>query len=381
MVPGIAVLIGIAGVITPLGLYDAFEETGDRLASFIPMKDTISPFGFATSPRGNHSFSRSCTSGHGLALAGPIPCPYSNNVVVKSWNGSTLSWAMPGGYWTSIPDIVRDIYSSGTSSAKTTISNFFDIEWRQLTYRTYKYQNEGAPTSIGIFRQVDSLVMEKSIHVIEGLVVDGIGGGVGFRNHTIPTGVANGAGWSEDLLFVEPFTSCIDTNLTFEFKFTTNQTASTYGITDIVLIDNGGFVNLNRTYPYYDRSNPQVNPDLIGRAYKAAWLNNAYSMMFLNVTNPNNSTYGAKAFSYLKSTLGQRFPLPGGIANEFMNMGFSSKYGAYLFSSGIGSKDDPKYPNPFNVTQDGFFADAGESHSSPLPFHLTPLPSTQHTHD
>ena len=46
-----------------------------------------------------------------------------------------------------------------------------------------------------------------------------VNGGIGFRNHTAPTGFSNGAEWVEDLTWVEPVTSCVDTNLTFVISF------------------------------------------------------------------------------------------------------------------------------------------------------------------
>jgi hypothetical protein len=54
------------------------------------------------------------------------------------------------------------------------------------------------------------------IVLVEGLVVDTRdGGGVGFRNHSVPVEASNGATWTEDLLWVRPVTSCVNTNLTF----------------------------------------------------------------------------------------------------------------------------------------------------------------------
>jgi hypothetical protein len=269
---------------------------------------------------------------------------------------------MPNNYTSKVAPIVKEIYSSGTNGFATTIANYFDIEWRQLTTKNDKYIDNGNAFSIGMYRQVDSLILDDAIKPIEGLIVDAKLGGVGFRNHTIPVGLENGAFWNEDILFIEPQTVCVDTNLTFDFTITTNiSVSSSSGIKDLVLTDRGGFVNLNRTYPYYNRENPQVVPDLFGRAYKAAFLNNAYTMMYLNITNPNNSTYGKKSFSYLNSTLGKTFPMPASIASSYTYMGLSARYGYYLFGSTSSTSGDPKYPNPFNVTQTDMFSSIGEA--------------------
>src|SRR5437764_13557078 len=75
LIPLMKALIAIAGVVTPLGLYDALGPANSVAAPFSYAKDA-SPFGTATPLRSNLSFSRKCSSGHGL-LQGPAHCPYS----------------------------------------------------------------------------------------------------------------------------------------------------------------------------------------------------------------------------------------------------------------------------------------------------------------
>jgi len=106
----------------------------------------------------------------------------------------------------------------------------------------------------------------------------------GLGTITIPAGFQHGATWTEALLFIEPETSCVNTNLTLDFTISAAEHDSAF-ISELFLTDCGGLVNLNHTYPEYNRDNPHKNPDLQSRAYKAAWLNNAWSMAFLNVTN------------------------------------------------------------------------------------------------
>jgi hypothetical protein len=195
------------------------------------------------------------------------------------------------------------------------------------------------------------MILDNNVQPIEGLIVDTKVGSLGFRNHTIPAGFQHGATWTEDLLFIEPETSCVNTNLTLDFTISVDEKDTAF-ISELFLTDHGGFVNLNRTYPEYNRDNPQKNPDLQGRAYKAAWLNNALSMLFLNVTNDNNSTYGAKAFSYLNSSLGTRFPMPfASGTDQFDALDITGNWGNYLFSL---FGENVKYANPFNITSDNF---------------------------
>ncbi|KAL9572059.1 hypothetical protein ACKAV7_003776 [Fusarium commune] len=314
--PVVMVLSAVAGIVTPLGLYDVMEPQRPEPGHFQYVPDT-SGFGAGTSPRGMHDFSRFCGWEYG-----PAPCPYSNNTIIYSWNGTTHSSFMPRGISSKVASLVKEIYSSGTKRSQTTVANYFDIEWRQVTTREHRDIDNGTAYPIGMFRQ----------------------------NHTVPADLPSGASWKEDILFIEPVSTCVDTNLTFDFTFTADFPNR---IKDFVLTDRGGFVNLNRTYPYYDREDPQINVDLWGRAYKAAYINNAYTMMYLNVTNPNNSTYGDKSFSYMNSEIGKKFPMPADFSDysDYLSMGLIS-YGDYVPSgTDLTEEDIPKYPNPFNVTK------------------------------
>jgi hypothetical protein len=258
-----------------------------------------------------------------------------------------------------VPETLREIYSSGTNGFPTTISNYFDIEWRQYSTAKDKFYDNGTEFLIGAYRQMDSLILNDNIQPVEGLLVDTKSGGIGFRNHTIPLDVGQGAIWEEDILFIQPETVCVDTNLTIEFSVPSYGNFTANNIQDIFLVDRGGFAELNRTYPTYDHDNAQDNPDLLRRAYKAAWINNAMTMVYLNVTNPSDQEAGVKAFSYMNSTVGKKFPLPYSSLTLYQALGISSDFGSYLnFGSSFDSTAD--YPNPFDIRSDNF-SDAGES--------------------
>ncbi|KZL65247.1 hypothetical protein CI238_13373 [Colletotrichum incanum] len=174
--------------------------------------------------------------------------------------------------------------------------------------------------------------MDLNIRVVKGLVLDGIAGGVGFRNHTIPKNIKRGASWSEDLLFIEPIASCVNTNLTLDFEILLNKSSISF--------NRGRFVDINKTYLSYDRDNAQSNPDLRARAYRAAWLNNALTM---------------QAFLYLDSKLGKEFVLEQNYNTDYRALGFSSNFGNYLDLRDSYYKDKgAKWLNPFNVTSRDF---------------------------
>lgn len=208
------------------------------------------------------------------------PCPFSNSVPVISEDAVWLNITYPSGYDISIPSFLREVYSSGTGD-NSSICSYFDIEWRRYQTKVDDLRpeaNNGSEFLVGASRFMQSVILNDAIEPVEGLLVDTKNGSIGFRNHTVPYGFENGVAWDEDLLFVEPETVCVDTNTTIDFDMII-ESNNQYGYGNPVLKDAGGFVNLNQTWPEIDLSNPQADPNLRGRAYKAAWMLNAYTML------------------------------------------------------------------------------------------------------
>jgi hypothetical protein len=343
-------LVAIAGVVTPLGLYDVLTPEGKTTPMQFRYVKDVSPMGYGTPPRSSLGFSRKC----GAFL--PAQCPGSDTVVINSRNGSTRIADVPFGYNTRIPQSIVDLYSSGTSENGTTVSNIFNIEWRQYYSQREDGVNNGSRYLVGSFRQMQSMVLNDALEPVEGLLVDTKDGGIGFRNHTIPVDFQHGAEWTEDILFIEPETQCVDTNLTLDFSIKdvvvlSNRSTDNTLVENLVLTDHGGFTNLIKQYPLYDRNDVQGNPDLKGRAYKAAWLNNALTMAYFNITNPNPN-----AFSYLNSSIGQSFPLDPLNSNYFFNaLTISSDWGGYLkLYSFSNSSNYAQPPNPFRINSFNF---------------------------
>jgi hypothetical protein len=357
-------LIVIAGVITPLGLYQTLEPAQNVQTPFKYLKDD-SPFGFGTPPRSNLSFNRNCGSGY-------LPCPFSDTVVIQA-TGSDGNGTVdfPYGYDISIPEVLRDVYSSGVGN-NTTISNYFDIQWRRYVTTstvgsTNKDWNNGSSYLVQGFRLMQTMALNNAIQPVEGLIVDTVNGGIGFRNHTVPPGFQFGAEWQEDLLFIEPETVCVDTNTTIDYTIgaTVNGTNT---IVDLVLTDRGGFVNVNHTFPAANLTNPQENPDLWTRAYKAAWMTNTFTMLYYNITNDHNDTSGQGAFAYLNSYVGKTFPLVNlNEQSDYDSLAMDATFDVHLNFAGegaMGNYSDPAaggLPNPFEIS-DSNFTDIGWSH-------------------
>jgi hypothetical protein len=171
-------LIALAGVITPLGIYQTLTPAANVQTPFKYLVDA-SPFGFGTPPRTNLGFNRVCTDINYF----PIPCPSTNSVEISSTDGNFTDDSYPDGYDISIPQSLLDIYSSGVGN-DTTISNFFDIQWRQymITADQTGEFNNGSNYVVGVFRGMQMLSLNNAVQPVDGLIVDTINGGIGFRN-------------------------------------------------------------------------------------------------------------------------------------------------------------------------------------------------------
>ncbi|KAE9379546.1 hypothetical protein N431DRAFT_460800 [Stipitochalara longipes BDJ] len=287
-----SVLITIAGIVTPLGLYQEFVPSKAVDSPFQYLKD-FSPFGYGTPTRNNLSFSRQCGG-----VIPPIPCPFSNSVPDGQLRPSgRTNITYPHGYDMNISQILTEIYSSGVSN-NTTVSNFFDIRYRQYSTASNPEYNNGSTYETGAFRYMETLILNNAYTMVDGLIVDMVNGGIGFRNHTFPPGFEYSVTWTGDILFVEPETVYVDTNLTINFTVSASSTA--------------------------------------GVAYAGAWWNNYYTALYYNITN-YNPTYNptnnsVRAFEYMNSFVDQGLSLPDPV-NSSANLNtlqFTSNYADYL---------------------------------------------------
>lgn len=338
-------LLAVASVVTPLGLYDTVVPGTEMVPTPFGYQKDPSPFGYGTPARSGLGFNRRC----GSRL--PVACPSSDTVVIET---SSNERELPDGYDLRVPQNLTEVFQSGLENLPTTVSSSFDIEWRSYNIESPESAVHPSRYAVGAYRHIESLLLRDGYHIVEGLVVDNKNFGIGFRNHTTPSPLKYGAHWSEDLLFIEPHTECVSTNLTIDYTLPTSNTSY---IKDVALTDRGGFANLNQTYPYYDRSEPQKTPDLLGRAYKAAFLFNSYTMMYMNITNPK--TEELESFSYLNSAVGDSFPIE--LSFELVRLaetptgaawGIQTRVPARIFSD----RSNDTYPNPYNMSDVDFRA-------------------------
>jgi hypothetical protein len=291
------ILLIIIGISTPLGLSEELRVGDTKSVTWEYTRD-VGPMGQGTPDRATYNYSRVCNL---------FNCP--------GVDGGYQAWRNDSGIWTSfnastdlvdlrIPGNVSEVFTSGT--AGTTVASIFDMQFRSyqremtgLGYTNYSdympYQNNSVYT-VGKAATLQSLILNNEIGLVEGLVVDTISGGVGFRNHTVPADVGLGLEWQEEILWIEPVTECVDLNLTIEFNHVLYELP--LGIREqSFLVDHGGMANLSEEFPFIDQNDTQGDPQLYATAYRAAAFTNLFSAILFNLTvgkDPGVAHLGAK---------------------------------------------------------------------------------------
>jgi hypothetical protein len=117
-----------------------------------------------------------------------LSCAYYNNISLKKQN----------------------LWASGLDAMESSVSSMFDIQLRSYEIRQQNlssilperyndtfssagmYYDNGSQYVVGGYRPIQSLLSGNGFKIIEGLVVDLARGGIGFRNHTVPTQSSHG---------------------------------------------------------------------------------------------------------------------------------------------------------------------------------------------
>lgn len=385
----VVLLISVASIVTPLGLYETVTpQSGLKDETFSYAQDNSSMgIGYvgtrrkmlslthhSTLPRRNDiGLSRMCS------YFRPAACPWSNTTIIETMNSTNYEAEIPDGYDTRIPKNITEIYSAGHSKLAHTVASVFDIQWR--TYKKVvksKTQRNNQPYLVGDYRHLSQMIMNDAWEAIAGLVVNTKTGGIGFRNHTTPPPLPFGSTWSEELLFIEPETECVDMNITLDFNIPLSNDVMT-DVENLTVVDHGGFANFNKDIPWCkcissiicekslmasidDQNKTWAEANLRDRAYLGAWFNNVYSMFYLNVTNPKNKDHPTR-FAYLNSTVGAKFPIDGvddlgSFKIRYDQLMLKGGYGEFLnipdlfFNGSI--SNGSLYKNPFKISSENF---------------------------
>lgn len=373
--PMVLTLIAVSAIVTPLGLYDRVApSSSSRVADFVYVADE-SIIGSGTPARSDrgYNFSRSCASKYNNY---PQLCPgdpYLGNVTRVEISNYTTNETAVYSYFVlseSISPSLIDLYQGGLTAASSSLSSFFDIQYRQWTiYSDFSIKNNGTLLTRAI-KYLSSILMDNKYELFEGIVADTRSGGIGFRNHSVPSIFSPyGSEWEEDILWIQPEAACVNSNLTSRFV----GTLTGYGQLAGQLVDQGGFTNIEKIAPYPNNSYPfgdgQNKPMLYERAYWLAWYLNANAMEYLDITDPGTNR------SRISSSIGQTFTVNStfnkiAVTSSYINLARGHSFGDLVASAPyefmwnastnqFDLQDNPGIPNPHNITKDKV-ADAAE---------------------
>jgi hypothetical protein len=328
-------LVSIAGIASPIGLGESIVDGPLINATFAHARDSTA-LGEATPPRDNYTISRICASS-------ALPCPGVSSLDLIITPNTDLSGSIYEAY---VPKNITDCFMSGVESQGDLRSDPFQIQFRQYTpysgfANTTNSTSNGVTHTIeisnttGEFTMLESVVLLDSIDVREGVIIDTVNGGIGFRNHTVPVGPAirYGVTWTEDILWIELVTNCVDTNWTLEISPQLAPLANSpnSAFSQMWLVNRGGGVISDGTphFTPFDNSNPQLNPDLGGRAHLGASMFNYVlsTMLHLTAQNTSNTRYEVDSNDAVSASL-QSFTLgsTGLLLGELYDVSFQGSY-------------------------------------------------------
>ncbi|CAG9981057.1 unnamed protein product [Clonostachys byssicola] len=146
--------------------------------------------------------------------------------------------------------VIRYAYCPGAhvpGSVIGQVASALDIQYRsEMPFRN-EYFDDNQPYVKGRFKPIDMLLSREAFVLAEGVIVDTITGGIGYRNHSVPIGLEYGGEWDEDILWIELDIACADNNLSL--KITLGDGKPDF-VQSVSVLDRGGFANLPAESPY-----------------------------------------------------------------------------------------------------------------------------------
>jgi hypothetical protein len=259
-------LLALTGFITPLGLQNITVMKTAQQQSMSYIQDD-GPMGLATTPRSMYRESRLCLGWPNVSCVGTARLGSEGSYAVQS-------------------NVYANVTSKFTSPEGTQSS--FNMQFRQYATKVQSGVNNNQAMPVGQLTNIQSFLLSDSISAAEGVVIDMTDTpGIGIIQHTFPSD-GQGGQWYRDVLWLEPATECVDTNLTIQFKLSDDLTTPVNN--SMVLVDKGGLFSLTTAQPdaYTDTID---NIDLRQHAYAGAVWGNLAVLSTLNVTR-SASHYG-----------------------------------------------------------------------------------------
>ena len=278
------ILLAAVSIVTPLGLYENISHGSFEEVEFGYTPD-LQPIGKGTPQRADYNVSRIC---------GDDPlrdCPGQSQGFKVSFDELGFPFYQDDDAWMSsvLPSNLTEIFSSGSKNDRSLVAGAFDIEYRSFVQASNDTSDstpsgalnvdQGRKRTQATFRMYESLILKNQVNVVDGLIVDTKVGGIGFRNHTVPIDPGRGSEWTEGLLWIQPETVCIPTNISFEYTIPESLAEGS----DVDLIDGGGFSGSAEDSPPLNLNDTQTRPELFARAHKGATCNSLNLMANMGV--------------------------------------------------------------------------------------------------
>ncbi|KFA72653.1 hypothetical protein S40288_03390 [Stachybotrys chartarum IBT 40288] len=166
-----ALLLVLAGVMTPLGLRDEILPSKTEPIDFQYASDPTS-WGTVTMARPNRPFGRYCEYGRRINCPGQYQGVDFNETSegnfrsVKTDDSSTVNTTVPANY--------TAMFSSATAGAGNTVSGLFDIQYRRWAINFEDIIDHGEPRITGNYRYIETLIPQEDVLLKEGLIVDSV---------------------------------------------------------------------------------------------------------------------------------------------------------------------------------------------------------------
>ncbi|RPA82505.1 hypothetical protein BJ508DRAFT_414119 [Ascobolus immersus RN42] len=285
-------LLGLASVVTPLGLDEGIVATTHKNLPFTSFKDP-GIIGVGTMDREGYVYSRLCGSQYYLSC--PSQQPPKGVVFNPKWRVFETENPNITEVEQQMVDVSSEVPTNLTEAFKVpkefsshnTVAGPFDVQYRSFKKvydrlvtgaRRAVYINNGKPYVVPDYRPFGQNALKSEYQVIEGGIVDRINGGYGFLNHSRPVGTLYRSDWDADVLWMEPESVCVPNNISIRYTFGNRPmeswTRASSVMSEVSIRDYGGLKDLPLEYPVLDLNRSQDDPQLWARAWKAAVISN-----------------------------------------------------------------------------------------------------------
>ncbi|KAF5357143.1 hypothetical protein D9756_006457 [Leucocoprinus leucothites] len=190
---------------------------------------------------------------------------------------------------------------NSTAYAPSVINTFTSTPHGPFTMQFRRFLNSPSyqpNSSFCLWGTAQSIFLREGAFVVDGLIVDTSTEhpGIGFWNQTLPD-VIHGGTWSEDVLWLEPMTACVNTNITLDYVLSASASGGPHVSSSFNFTDRGGFYGLIDNDPPLAKGGQDL--DLYEHAYRGAVWSNAYAMFALNATR--ESSFDGKIYTVRKN--------------------------------------------------------------------------------